>query len=159
MVREKLRWFVVFCREMMPQRRPVTYRSPKTPKGGSEQVGEASISATKKLKFSPKAESVIKMSQKNPSIPPPLFKDTNNRTASKVIMPSWLDLYKKNPLWGFPRIHASHWPRGKGIRWPGLPEHQAVFTVPSSNQDTRPAMCWFLRVDHPSCQCREMPIE
>jgi hypothetical protein len=35
------------------------------------------------------------MSQMKPATPPPLFKDTDNNTASKVMLPYWLDLYSE----------------------------------------------------------------
>jgi hypothetical protein len=43
----------------------------------------------------PKVEPVIKMSQKNPSAPPPLYRDTDTSTTTKVPMPTWLELYNK----------------------------------------------------------------
>jgi hypothetical protein len=73
----------------------MTHQSPKTLKGGSEQTGKTSNSATKELDFSPKEEPMIKMSQKKPTNPPPLFKDTDMSMTSKVLLPTWLDLYKK----------------------------------------------------------------
>jgi hypothetical protein len=35
------------------------------------------------------------MSQKKTTNPPPLFKDRDNNTTSKVMLPSWIDLYNK----------------------------------------------------------------
>jgi hypothetical protein len=80
----------------------VIHWSPKTLKGGSDKIIEASILATKKLDFSPKGESVIRMSQKKPSNPPLLFKDTDNNNSSKLILPSSIDLYNK--------IHYEYFP-------------------------------------------------
>jgi hypothetical protein len=43
----------------------------------------------------PKIEPVIKMSQKKPPAPPPLYRDMDTSTTSKVPLPTWNDLYNK----------------------------------------------------------------
>jgi len=84
----------VVAGKMFP-RRPTTHQSPKTPKGRNEQAGEASSSRTKAIEFSSKMEPVIKMSQKKPTNPPPLYKDIVASSKFKVLLPTWLDLYNK----------------------------------------------------------------
>jgi len=77
----------------MPPRWLVTHQSPNSLNEGNEWAAEVSISAAKKLDFFPKEKSMIKISQKKPTNPPSHFKYTYNSKRSKLIMPSWLDLY------------------------------------------------------------------
>jgi hypothetical protein len=58
-------------------------------------VVEALSTTTKELEYSPNMEPMIKMSQKKHTSPPLLYKDTDASTTSKVLMPSWLNLYNK----------------------------------------------------------------
>jgi hypothetical protein len=78
----------------MTPRRPTTRQSPKTPKGKKILVREASSPVVSiELDFTPKVERVIKISHKKPSIPPPLYRDTDTNMTTKVPMPSCLELY------------------------------------------------------------------
>jgi hypothetical protein len=88
---------------MLPQR-PTTRQSSKTLKGRSEQTREFFSSVVKALEFSPKTEPMIKMSQKKSANPPPLYKDTNVSTTSKVLMPTWINLYNKIHYDEFPEF-------------------------------------------------------
>jgi hypothetical protein len=58
---------------------------------------------------------MIKMSQKKPASPPPFFKDTDNGMNSKVILPSWLDLYNKLHYEDFPEFMPHSDPEVRGL--------------------------------------------
>jgi hypothetical protein len=79
---------VVCCRENASLS-PMTRQSPKTPKGKNVLVGEASsLTVVEELEPMLKVEPVIQMSQKKPPTPPPLYRDTDSNTASKVPLPT-----------------------------------------------------------------------
>jgi hypothetical protein len=116
-------------------------------------------STAKKLDFPPKAESVIRMSQKKPTNPPPLFKDTDNNTTSKVMLPSWLDLYNKIHYEYFPEFTPHNDPEVRELDDQVFQNISAFFVVYGGGQDTHFSMCWTLRVDHSSCRCREILVK
>jgi len=87
---------MLFYARTMPPRLTTTRQSPKTSKAKNVKVGES--------ESTPKVESMIKMSQKKPPAPPPLYRDTDMGTTSKVPFPTWTELYNKTYNDDFPEF-------------------------------------------------------
>jgi hypothetical protein len=80
----------------MPPRKPMTKRSPRTPKKKETEADERStLDTVRELDFVSKTESTIHTSTKNEFSQSMAFCDTEISTRSKMVLPHWGDLYRK----------------------------------------------------------------